>query len=45
MNLALIRDLFNLGKLTLADAQRYAEQSYDVVCGDGEVKSIVKNYT
>lgn len=45
MNLALIKDLFNLGKLTLADAQWCAEHGYDVVCGDGEVKSITESGT
>lgn len=42
MNLSLLKDLFNLGKLTVADAEWCAANGYEVVCGDGEVKSITK---
>jgi len=43
LDLTLIKELFNIGKLKLIDAQWCQEQGYDVICRNGKVESILQN--
>lgn len=46
MNLQYVLDhikyCFNQGKLTIVDAEWYADQGYDVVCADGQVLCVIE---
>lgn len=39
-NLQRIKELFNKEKLTLVDAEFYANKGYSIICGDGQVIEI-----
>jgi len=39
-NLSKIAELFNIGKLTLEDAEWFSRRGYEITCADGQVKSI-----
>ena len=40
VNLKKIKDLFNIGKLTVNDARWCLQQGYDVICGNGRVDCV-----
>lgn len=40
-NLAKIKELFNLGALTIADVDFYAKQGYGIICCSGRVDEII----
>ena len=40
-----IVEQFNTGKQTVADARRYMDEGYQIICGDGKVSEIMPPFS